>query len=178
MISKVMCGNEEIVPVNGIYSFVMPDEDVTVTAEFVYGERGLVVGGTAVNGVNCGDILGDGTASYDYDTNTLSLNNAVIEIAKYNDLPTAYGIRYNVEKDIPFKISLSGSNVIADSTTDDTNKKYGITLISTAPSYEITGGTLTISCSVPGTVSRWTAIQEANGSQKTLISIFYLMRRI
>ena len=69
------------------------------------GERGLVVGGTAVNGVNCGDILGDGTASYDYDTNTLSLNNAVIEIAKYNDLPTAYGIRYNVEKDIPFKIS-------------------------------------------------------------------------
>ena len=83
MISNVICGNTQLTPVNGVYSFVMPDTDVTVTAEFVTGDIDLVVGGTAVNRMNFGDILGDGTASYDYDTNTLSLNNAVIEIAKY-----------------------------------------------------------------------------------------------
>lgn len=150
MISKVMCGNTQLTPVNGVYSFVMPDADVTVTAEFVRGDIDLVVGGTDVNEMNCGDILGDGTASYDYDTNTLSLNNAVIEIAKYKDFPTAFGIRYNVASDIPFKIVLSGTNVIADNTSDDVSTIYGIALTSMAPSYEITGGTLTFSCSASG----------------------------
>ena len=171
MISKVMCGNTQLTPVNGVYSFVMPDADVTVTAEFVRGYMDLVVGGTAVNRMNFGDILGDGTASYDYDTNTLSLNNAVIEIAKYKNFPTAFGIRYNVDSDIPFKIVLSGTNVIADNISDDAGTKYGIALTSMAPSYEIMGGTLTISCSASGNTEvcgiHTRKILTVNGTQLT-----------
>ena len=38
----------------------------------------LWVGNTRVNSLNCGNILGNGTASYDPDTQTLTLDNATI----------------------------------------------------------------------------------------------------
>lgn len=41
---------------------------------------GVIVGGVNVTPDNCADILGDGTASYDFDTNTLTLTDANITV--------------------------------------------------------------------------------------------------
>ena len=74
-------------------SFVMPASDVTVSAAFVVKSVNISVGGVGITAVNCGDILGNGTASYDFDTNTLTLTNADIEVTN------GFGIRYNQGSD-------------------------------------------------------------------------------
>ncbi|MBR4732789.1 MAG: choice-of-anchor J domain-containing protein, partial [Lachnospiraceae bacterium] len=62
----------------GHYAFTMPEADVTVNVKFVETsatyEYGLWVAGTRVTSANASDVLGDGAASYDGITKTLTLN--------------------------------------------------------------------------------------------------------
>jgi hypothetical protein len=59
------------------YRFVMPASNVTVTVVTKYNPKyQLWVGGIQVTGDNCSNILGDGSASYDPATRTLSFSSA------------------------------------------------------------------------------------------------------
>ena len=117
----------------------MPASDVTVSAAFVVKSVNISVGGVGITAVNCGDILGNGTASYDFDTNTLTLTNADIEVTN------GFGIRYNQGSDKPFNIVLNGKNRIADNTPEVSGTCYGIAMYAAAPNFTISGsGTLDI----------------------------------
>ena len=123
-------------------SFVMPGANVTVSATFVLKTVNISVNGIGINANNCSDILGDGTVSYDFDTNTLILTNANIEVKNGN------GIRYNEHSDQPFNIILVGDNRIADDNDDGSDICYGIVMYAAAPSFKISGnGTLDIEMS-------------------------------
>lgn len=99
----------------------------------------IQVGGVGINANNYTDILGDGTARYDFVTNTLTLENADIEVTNGN------GIRYNESAGKPFRIVLVGENRIADEAGDDSGTCYGIALYAAAPGFTIGGsGTLAI----------------------------------
>ena len=120
-------------------SFVMPAGNVTVNADFALRKANILVGGVGVNADNCSDILGNGTASYDFDTNTLTLKNADIEVTN------GFGIRYNESSSLPFTIVLDGENRIADDNDDGSGTCYGIALYAAAPGFIISGsGTLDI----------------------------------
>ena len=120
-------------------SFVMPASDVTVSAVFAMKSANIFVGGERITAGNCSDILGNGTASYDFDTNTLTLTNADIEVTN------GFGIRYNEGSDKPFNIVLEGTNRIADKVDDGSDTCYGIALYAAAPGFIISGtGTLDI----------------------------------
>ena len=56
------------------YTFTMPASDVTVHATFEM-QGGLYVCGVEVTTDNAANILGDGTASYNFETHTLTVNN-------------------------------------------------------------------------------------------------------
>ena len=72
----------------------------------------IQVAGTSVTEFNKTDVLDDGKVSYNESTNTLTLNNAVIDLTS-TQLPTAVsGIAYNSESDLTLTISLIGSNTI------------------------------------------------------------------
>ena len=91
----------------------------------------ISVAGVPVNGDNCGDVLGDGTVSYNVNTNTLTLTNAVIEMSTREGVAETfeYGIRYNVNRGTSFKIVLNGENRIVDEIRhDDITRKYGIAM--------------------------------------------------
>ena len=119
--------------------FTMPESNVTVSATFALKTANISVGGVGINANNCSDILGDGTASYDFDTNTLTLTNADIEVKN------GTGIRYNEKSAMPFNIVLEGDNRIADDNDDGSRTCYGIALYAAAPSFNISGsGTLSI----------------------------------
>ena len=64
------------------------------------------IAGTTVTDANKDDVLGDGTVSYEYDTNTLLLNNATI-------IPDTeeWGITYSGTREL-FAISLNGDNTV------------------------------------------------------------------
>ena len=120
-------------------TFKMPESDVTVSASFALKTVNISVGGVKIHANNCSDILGDGTASYDFDTNTLTLTNADIEITN------GFGIRYNESTNKPFNIDLEGENRIADDIDDGSLTCYGIVMFAAAPSFTIGGnGTLDI----------------------------------
>ncbi len=120
-------------------SFIMPASNVTVSAAFVVKSVNISVGGEKIIAVNCGDILGNGMASYDFDTNTLTLKNADIEVTN------GFGIRYNEKSGKPFSIILVGDNRIADDIDDGSDTCYGIALYAAAPGFIISGnGTLII----------------------------------
>lgn len=118
-------------------TYTSPVHTVTRTVE-------LWISGTKVNYSNAGNILGNNTASYDEETNTLTLTNATIEIGKYGS--TEVGIRYNQSRDIPFNIVLNGENKLVDNNTNSgTTEKYGICVFASSPSYNISGtGTLEV----------------------------------
>ena len=99
----------------------------------------IVVGGTVLTKDNCADVFGDGTVSYDVDTNTLTLNSATIEVAKYNK-NTACGIRYDQQHTEPFKIVLIGNNQIVDEISDSVSAaKYGLMVSSCADELIVSG---------------------------------------
>ena len=127
------------VSVDNNYSFVMPASDVTVKAEFKVITYNISVGGVGINAKNCSDILGDGTASYNYGTNTLTLTNADIEVKKGN------GIRYNESAIRPFTIVLNGANRITEVKDNGSDTCYGMALFANAPGFIISGsGSLSI----------------------------------
>lgn len=79
--------NTNIVPNGDVYSFIMPAAHVMVNATFKQGESySIWVQGWLVNSANKDDILGDGTVSYDPDTKTLTLNNAIIQYENGNGI--------------------------------------------------------------------------------------------
>ena len=127
------------VTVDNNYSFVMPESDVTVKATFAVKTYNISVGAVGVTAKNSSDILGNGTASYDFDTNTLTLTNADIEVTK------GFGIRYNEKSKIPFMIVLKGNNRIAEVKDNGSNTCYGMALYAAAPGFIISGsGSLNI----------------------------------
>jgi hypothetical protein len=71
----------------------------------------ITVGGIAVGSGNCADILGDGTTSYDLDTNTLTLNNATITVTDQE-----YGIF--AEGDLTINLVGQNSITVSNSATD------------------------------------------------------------
>ena len=102
----------------------------------------ILIGGTYITKDNYNDVLGDGTVSYNYDTNTLTLNNANFNIARYGSF-TAAGIRYNEKHDKPFHIVLKGENRIGNA--DCASDNMFIWMESASPGMTISGsGSLSI----------------------------------
>lgn len=88
------------------YTFTMPVDgsDVEVTVNFLsYVMYAFYIGGTRVTELNRDDILGDGKVSYNPKTNTLTLNNASIEVK------SGAGIDYN-EESAELNVQLVGIN--------------------------------------------------------------------
>ena len=110
---------------NNTYGYV-----VTETINIEASQYNLWIRETQVTSSNCSDILGDGTVSFDYTTNILTLNNAEI-----NDV-FAHGITNEI---YGLKINLVGDNVIACSKTS------GIFAEEDAPITFQGQGTLTVS---------------------------------
>ena len=74
---KDSTGNEiELIEFLEAWKFTMPASAVTVTATFAEGYP-LIVGGVRVTSTNAADIFGDGKASFDYPSRTLTLNDLV-----------------------------------------------------------------------------------------------------
>ena len=102
----------------------------------------ILIGGTYITKDNYNDVLGDGTVSYNYDTNTLTLNNANFNIARYG-IFSAAGIRYNEKHDKPFHIVLKGENRIGNA--DCASDNMFIWMESASPCMTISGsGSLSI----------------------------------
>ena len=102
----------------------------------------ILIGGTYITKDNYNDVLGDGTVSYNTDTNTLTLNNANFNIARYG-IFSAAGIRYNEKHDKPFHIVLKGENRIGNA--DCANDNTFIWMKSVSPGMTISGsGSLSI----------------------------------
>ena len=118
--------------------FTMPESNVTVSAVFAERALNIHVGGVGITGENCSDILGDGTASYDFATNTLTLTDAEIEIAQRSGVRS--GIRYNEASDKPFNIVLNGNNKIVDKIDNGTSDIFGIALYAAVPGFTVSGG--------------------------------------
>ena len=116
------------------------------TSKTVTRTSNIFVGGVTVTATNASDVFGNGTASYDEATNTLTLNNATIEVSKYNASTTAFGIRNNQTNTIKFNIILIGENKIVDLVTNEgVTEKYGICAFASTPGYKISGsGTLSV----------------------------------
>ena len=108
-------------------------------ARTVYAVWDIQVAGQSVTGENCADVLGDGTVSYDRATNTLTLNNAVVEITG-NGGSAAFGIRSNDSNTIPLMVVLVGQNQIVDQNVEpEATELYGFCAYASAPGYVFTG---------------------------------------
>ena len=87
---------------------------IGVSAETYYD---IFVGSEVVTSENAEDVLGDGTVSFDFETNTLTLNNASIQGDSFEGLGT--GI-YAFGTDLT--IDLVGDNVVSvENPENDTN---------------------------------------------------------
>ena len=127
---------------------ILVESDMTFTAAYVAKRYAVTVSGVNVTADNCSDILGDGSVTYDPDTNTMVLTNATIEVSKYGDSSAAFGIRHNETFDnTPFVIVLNGVNNIVDNVADDgVNEKWGVGIYGATGYYRFEGnGTLNIS---------------------------------
>ncbi len=115
---------------SGHRSCVQADPDVPVvftdrgsdnnSTENKYKDGQLIVEGTAVTNSNAADVLGDGTVSFDKDTNTIILNNANIQGSSLDGIGT--GI---VANDMNLTIELIGNNTITVENLENATN-YGI----------------------------------------------------
>lgn len=103
-----------------------------VSAEVYYN---LYIGEKAVTSTNASDVFGDGTVSFDKDTNTLTLNNADIQGLSMDG--TGTGIK---AENIDLTIELKGRNTITVENPESITN-YGVL---------ITGGSLTIKSNSDG----------------------------
>ena len=129
---------------------VLVENDMTLTALYVAKEYAVSVAGITVNADNCSDILGDGSVTYDPDTNTMVLTNATIEVTKYNGGSAAFGIRHNETfNNTSFVIVLNGVNNIVDNVADEgVNEKWGVGIYGATGTYRFEGdGTLNVTMS-------------------------------
>ena len=93
---------------------IMSMSEVVITANGKItweGNYSLWVGETQVSTHNADDVLGDGTVSYDADTNTLTLKGATIDIP-YED---TWGITYGIYADGDLNLELEGTNTVQGS---------------------------------------------------------------
>ena len=107
----------------------------------------LWIGGVQVRSGNASNIAGNNTASYDPDTNTLTLNNYIYDGVGYKQSPdsnpTADVIFYSGSEDLT--VYLTGQNQVKRSTEDSIHAGYGIRVEGSAD-LVITGkGSLTVS---------------------------------
>ena len=77
----------------------------------------LFVGGTEVTSVNTADVLGDGTVSYDPDTQTLTLNGATVTRGEHEDAAIYY-------EGGDLAIVLEGNNVVTGPDDESNNPLY------------------------------------------------------
>ena len=128
--------------------FIMPESDVTVSASYRAVPLNITVGGVRISRSNCADILGNGTASYDFETNTLTLNHASLETVTYSQ-GLECAIRINQAAQTPLTIHLEGANKIVNEHTDsETTQEYGLLAFDNGAGYRFTGsGSLDISMS-------------------------------
>ncbi len=75
---KYMQFPDNITLIDGGRTLTSKESNTEITVIPVYATYPLWVGSAQVTGENCGNILGDNTASYDPDTRTLTLDNATI----------------------------------------------------------------------------------------------------
>lgn len=85
----------------------------------------IYVAGTQVTSLNQADVLGDGTVSYDAETNTLTLNNANIETEAETEFVIS-AIEINIRLEGENKITSKGSGIMGqtlniEATTDDSH---------------------------------------------------------
>ena len=85
----------------------------------------IYVAGTQVTSLNQADVLGDGTVSYDAETNTLTLNNANIETEAETEFVIS-AIEINIRLEGENKIMSKGSGIMGqtlniEATTDDSH---------------------------------------------------------
>ena len=103
----------------------------------------IFVGGIRLSGDNYKDVCNDGTIRYDAEDNTLTLENATIEIDAREDGATpdeAFGILYDRKSDDSFRIVLKGTNKIVDKVGDSgLVNQYGIAVCESAAGLEIGG---------------------------------------
>ncbi len=117
---------------------VIKDSDRNI-AKSVIIERPVItyplwVGGVQVTSANKGDILGDGTVSFDPASNTLTLTNANITAASSNKDSRGMTERNVVyARGLALKVSLSGDNTLGDGSADRA-------IVSDEGSLAITGG--------------------------------------
>ena len=97
---------------------------------------GLYVGGVQITSDNLTVSGGSGTATYDPDTHTLTLNNYSYTGNGYSDGWQSGGIDYRGDGNL--RIALVGSNSIMKSAASSPDNSYGIY-------FNVNGGTLTIS---------------------------------
>ena len=76
------------------------------TYEYHAAKYGLFVGGTEVTSANAADVLGNGTVSYDPDSQTLTLNNATI--TNVNTAGCSIGVDPGAT--LPLTVALEGTN--------------------------------------------------------------------
>lgn len=134
-------------------------EDENVSASYSQDIDNIYIGGKRVritgDNANYTDVLNDGgSVKYDPDTNTITLTNATIEIAKREkiDETLEFGIRYNVDTPKSYlqttlTIKLNGDNKIVDNVHESgTTEKYGIIVFDKVNNIKFSGsGTLSVS---------------------------------
>ncbi|MBR4733972.1 MAG: choice-of-anchor J domain-containing protein [Lachnospiraceae bacterium] len=121
------------------YGFLVTDDDVTVSASFVPNSETVTyelwVGGTQVSESNAGNILGNGAASYDAITKTLTLNMDVENndvSGEYKDAITSYVDGLVIKTTKSLKLSSAG---------DDAMELNGFTTIETNGLLTLEGAT-------------------------------------
>ncbi|MBQ2128485.1 MAG: hypothetical protein II429_05095, partial [Prevotella sp.] len=91
------------------------------------------VSAVQVDSVNCADVLGDGTVSYDATTHTLTLNNATVDYAYKDANASGTAGIYYTGSDLLTIVAQGSSNI------QGANQTYGICSIDAALSFRGNG---------------------------------------
>lgn len=123
--TELGCNREVAVDYEDGMRFLLTDNEETVDAKSLYFVRpviayGLWVGGLQVDNYNCYDIFGDGTAAYDKDSATLTLNGAQIGDGRYGD---AY---LYAENELTLRLKDGSNSTVGGLTHELTEHAYGI----------------------------------------------------
>ena len=139
--------------------------DDTLSAQAVTWADSVYVLGRQVNSENCSDVLGDGKVSYDRSSRTLELNNATLDIAKFQlSAGTESNKVYGISTWGASKLVLKGTNRIvssAKSFSTDVEYVYGIEAVN---ALTISGtGTLSIEIDTnANSIKRYLGIEGTN----------------
>lgn len=146
----------------------------TLTATVKDDRLPIYVGGTRVTNANAGNVLGDGTVSYDDKTCTLTLNSATIDTAyapNGSDMPAAYGVYFNdylrttnVEEPRTLTIELVGENRIVVPNITEPQAFYGYGISAYGGIRIVGSGSLTVAAAASARMCSFTGIDAELGS--------------